>query len=107
LADMKAHGIDTEDTEAVGIRNNQKYHDFFRKTHDLIKQHKPDATLYYNGTTRTYNDENISLFKYNFQGYNTKHDLEDLPTAWGEYCPDRALHQREQIGHRRHCTNVT
>lgn len=85
MGDMKARGIDPDNLEEVSIRNVQKYNDFFRRTHDLIMAYKADATLYYNGTTRTYNDENISLFKYNFEKYNTKHDLEDLPTAWGGY----------------------
>lgn len=85
MADMEALGIDPENLEAVLLRNNQKYHEFFQRTHDLIIKYKPDATVYYNGTTRTYNDDNISLFKYDFQKYNTKHDLEDLPTAWGGY----------------------
>ena len=82
---MKIRGIDPENTEVVMLRNNQIYYEFFQRTHELIMKYKPDATLYYNGTTRTYNDDNISLFKFGFQNYNTKHDLEDLPTAWGGY----------------------
>lgn len=85
MADMEAHGIDPENGEAVMLRNNEKYHEFHQRSHDLILKYKPDATLYYNGTTRTYNDDNIRMFKYNFEKYNTKHDLEDLPTAWGGY----------------------
>ncbi len=84
-ADMKAHGIDPDNKEAVMLRNNEKYNEFQQRSHDLIMKYKPNATLYYNGTTRTYNDDNIRMFKYNFERYNTKHDLEDLPTAWGGY----------------------
>jgi len=85
LNDMKERGIDPDDTDSVIKRNNEKYHEFHQRTRDLIMNYKPDATLYYNGTTRTYNDDNIRMFKYNFDKYNTKHDLEDLPTAWGGY----------------------
>lgn len=85
LQDMKERGIDPDDREAVEKRNIEKYHEFHRRTHDLIMSYDPDATLYYNGTTRTYNDDNIRMFKYGFERYNTKHDLEDLPTAWGGY----------------------
>lgn len=83
--DMLALGIDINDEEAVIKRQNEKYYEFFQTTRDLIAKYKPNATVYYNGTTRTYNDENVELFKYGFDEYNTKHDLEDLPTAWGGY----------------------
>ncbi len=85
LRDLKEHGINPDDTDGVIRRSNEKYYEFFQKTSDLVMKHNPHASLYFNGTTRTYNDENISLFKFNFQQYNTKHDLEDLPTAWGGY----------------------
>ena len=85
MKDMKARGIDYNDDEAVLNRQVEKYMDFFKSTHDLIKRYNPDASIYYNGTTRTYNSENIEMFKYEFEQYNTKHDLEDLPTAWGGY----------------------
>lgn len=85
LKDMKERGIDPDDQQAVVARNNEKYYEFFSQTQKLIKKYNPAATVYYNGTTRTYNDENISLFKYEFEKYNSKHDLEDLPTAWGGY----------------------
>lgn len=83
--DMKEQGVDPEDEHAVMLHNNKKYHEYHQATHDLIMKYDPEATLYYNGTTRTYNDDNIRMFKFNFEQYNTKHDLEDLPTAWGGY----------------------
>ncbi len=85
LRDYAEKGIYTTDSLSVQLRTNEKYNEFFQKTGDIIKKHKPNATIYYNGTTRTYNTENIELFKYGFFKYNTKHDLEDLPTAWGGY----------------------
>ncbi len=83
--DYAARGIDVNDTEAVRKRTNEKYNEFFQRARDVIAKYKPEATVYFNGTTRTYNSENIELFKYGFFNYNTKHDLEDLPTAWGGY----------------------
>ncbi|MEO1012091.1 MAG: family 10 glycosylhydrolase [Bacteroidota bacterium] len=85
LRDYVQRGIDPNDSTAVIQRTNEKYNEFFEKTSAIIKKHKPDATIYYNGTTRTYNTKNIELFKYGFFNHNTKHDLEDLPTAWGGY----------------------
>lgn len=85
LQDYEQRGIDVEDSLAVQRRTNEKYNEFFRRTSEIIKENKPDATIYYNGTTRAYNSRNIEDYKYNFFKYNTKHDLEDLPTAWGGY----------------------
>ncbi len=83
--DMLQRGIDINDTEAVRKRNNEKYYEFLQKSHDLVKKYKPDASIYYNGTTAAYMSKNVEMFKYKFYQYNTKHDLEDLPTAWGGY----------------------
>ncbi len=85
LNDMKEHGIDPKDKAAVIKRQNEKYYEFFKRATEQVKKYKPEATVYFNGTTRTYNTENIKLFKYKFYEFNTKHDLEDLPTAWGGY----------------------
>ncbi len=83
--DYAQHGVDINDSMAVQLRTNEKYDAFFQRANDVIKKHLPNASIYYNGTTRTYNTGNIKLFKYDFYRYNTKHDLEDLPTAWGGY----------------------
>ena len=83
--DFKKRGIDLNDESAVRKRQNEKYYEFFSGITELIQEYKPNATIYFNGTTRTYNSENIALFKYDFFRFNTKHDLEDLPTAWGGY----------------------
>lgn len=83
--DMAAHGIDVNNEAAVRQRQNEKYNEFFNRIRTLVSSKKPEITVYFNGTTRTYNSENIELFKYGFFNFNTKHDLEDLPTAWGGY----------------------
>lgn len=85
LQDYARLGIDTEDSVAIQKRTNEKYDEFFEKTSEIIKSYKPDATIYYNGTTRAYNSRNIEDYKFRFFRHNTKHDLEDLPTAWGGY----------------------
>lgn len=85
LREMKKRGIDPDDLEAVRNFSNEKYHGFMKNVQDLVKKYNPDASLYFNGTTRTYNDGTIKMFKYNFQQYNSKHDLEDLPTSWAGY----------------------
>jgi len=84
-ADMLAHGIDINDEQAVKERQNERYYKFFRRTSELIKKYNPEATVFYNGTTAAYGDRNLQQFKYRFYRYNTKQDLEDLPTAWGGY----------------------
>ena len=83
--DMREHGININDPVAVMERQVERYHDFMRKSHDLVKKYIPDASVYYNGTTATYTGKHMEMFKYKLYQYNTKHDLEDLPTAWGGY----------------------
>lgn len=83
--DLKEQGIDISDEMAVKARQNERYFEFFERSSDLIKSYDPEATIYYNGTTAAYVDRNLKQFKYGFYRYNTKHDLEDLPTAWGGY----------------------
>ena len=85
LKDYAEKGIDPNDSSAVTKRTIDKYREFFERANALVKKYKPDATIYYNGTTSTYNTENIRMFKYGLFDFNTKHDLEDLPTAWGGY----------------------
>ncbi|BFP40142.1 hypothetical protein FGF1_09870 [Flavobacteriaceae bacterium GF1] len=85
LRDYAKRGININDSVQVQIRTNEKYKEFYQRTGEIIKKYKPNATIYYNGTTRTYNTRNVQDFKYGFYKYNTKHDLEDLPTAWGGY----------------------
>jgi hypothetical protein len=85
LDQMKYLGIDVNDIEAVTGYNNEKYHTFLKNAHSLVKKYLPNASVFFNGTTATYVTANAKTFKYGFYQYNTKHDLEDLPTAWGGY----------------------
>jgi hypothetical protein len=85
LNEMKKLGINVDDLEAVTAYNNEKYYLFLKKSSEIVMQYLPEATIYYNGTTATYVTANTKTFKYGFFNYNTKHDLEDLPTAWGGY----------------------
>ena len=85
LADYARRGIDTADRAAVYARALERYHDFTRRANAVVKRHLPEATTFYNGTTATYFDKDLALFKDTLFAANSKHDLEDLPTAWGGY----------------------
>ena len=82
LADMKAHGIDVNNEEAANAYHVEKMKVFFEKTTDAVKKYLPDASLFYNWTT-TMNYKNA--INYDLYKYNTKQDLEDLPTTWDGY----------------------
>ena len=85
LQDFAANGIDTADLAAVDARVHERYAEFMARCNAIIAEHLPEASAYYNGTTATYTDRNVASFKYGLFEANTKHDLEDLPTAWGGY----------------------
>jgi len=84
-ADMKAHGVDPGDEKAVRKRHVEKMKYFQEKANELILEYRPEATIYYNWSNHASTTEALSMFPYEFYAYNTKHDLEDLPTAWGGY----------------------
>ncbi|MEM7032898.1 MAG: alpha-amylase family protein [Chloroflexota bacterium] len=81
-AGMTAQGIDVSDEAAVQAYRAQVVHQHQRAMHDLISQHHPNATVFFNGTTSI--ERNIN-FVYEMFGNNTMQDLEDLPTTWGGY----------------------
>jgi len=85
LKDMKEHGIDPEDTEAVRKRHVEKMKYFQEKCNEVVKAHRPDASIYYNWSTHASTTHALSMLPHEFYQYNTKHDLEDLPTSWGGY----------------------
>ena len=85
MSDFAARGIDTADRDAVAARRIERYHEFMRRANAIVAEHLPEGTTFYNGTTATYFDKDLELFKDTLFAYNTKHDLEDLPTAWGGY----------------------
>ncbi|MCL3780948.1 hypothetical protein EMN47_11195 [Prolixibacteraceae bacterium JC049] len=80
--DMEANGVDWNNEDEAWAHHCKKMHTFFQKTNALIKKYKPNATIFYNWTTHLYNER---VFKERYFQYNTKQDLEDLPTTWGGY----------------------
>jgi len=85
LADMKEHDVDPDDEEAVRQRHVEKMKHFQAKANELIKEYRPGASIYYNWSTHTSTTHGRFMFPYKFYTFNTKHDLEDLPTSWGGY----------------------
>ncbi len=83
--DYAQRGIDIDDNEAVFTRTREKYEEFYKKTLAIVKEHKPEASIFWNGTTAEFNSKMLSDFQYNMFRFNTKLDLEDLPTAWFGY----------------------
>ena len=81
-ADMKANGIDVNNKEEANEYQVQKMKVFFEKTTDVIKKYLPDASLFYNWTTTM---DYKNAINYDLYKYNTKQDLEDLPTTWDGY----------------------
>lgn len=80
--DMQAHGIDWKDDQAANARHVAKTKTFLEKTREVILKHRPHASVFYNWTTHLNRD---NTFDHELYRYNTKADLEDLPTAWGGY----------------------
>ena len=85
LADMKEHGVDPDDEEAVRQRHVEKMKEFQKKANELILEYRPEGSIYYNWSTHASTAHALSMLPYEFFAFNTKHDLEDLPTAWGGY----------------------
>ncbi|REE01544.1 alpha-amylase family protein [Marinoscillum furvescens] len=84
-ADYKAQGIDINDEEAVYQRTIERYETFYQKTLEIVQKHKPGISVFWNGTTAEFNSKMLADFKYKMFRFNTKLDLEDLPTAWFGY----------------------
>jgi len=85
LKDLQEQGIDPDDQEAVRARHVEKMKAFQQKTNEVVKAYRPEASIYYNWSTHASTDHALSMLPYEFYAYNTKHDLEDLPTSWGGY----------------------
>jgi len=83
LRGMTEEDIDLDDFEAVLGYSVRKWKRFQQESTRIIHDRFPDATIYYNGTTTLYN--NNQNLKFAMHEYNTKQDLEDLPTTWGGY----------------------
>ena len=79
---MKEEGIDLLDTQAVSKSMNLAFKAHMKDLRLLISTYHPDATVYFNATTRL---EDKQIFKQRLFEMNTHQDLEDLPTTWGGY----------------------
>ncbi len=84
-AELFARGIDLTDAKAVRDAQMNRYRDWMRKANAIVKKHLPKGTTYFNGITATYTSEDLANFRDSLYEFNSKHDLEDLPTAWGGY----------------------
>ncbi|MBN1937252.1 MAG: hypothetical protein JW934_21510 [Anaerolineae bacterium] len=80
---MAQKGIDPNDEQAVFGYSVRTWKHMMRSCTEIIKKYHPNASIYFNGTTKlTPSHRNIEFKMYE---YNTQQDLEDLPTTWGGY----------------------
>lgn len=80
--DLVANGIDLDDDKAVERHHIKKMKIFLDKTREIVKKYKPDASIFYNWTTHCNIPQSLDC---QLEQYNTKLDLEDLPTTWDGY----------------------
>lgn len=80
--DMEANGVDWKDDEAANTFHVVKTEKFLKATREIIQKYRPGASVFYNWTTHL---AFKNTFEHKLYKYNTKIDLEDLPTAWGGY----------------------
>ncbi len=80
--DMHANGIDPDDTKAANDWHIMKTKRFLEETRKMVQKHRPHASVFYNWTTHL---PFRNTFENRLYEYNTKIDLEDLPTAWAGY----------------------
>jgi hypothetical protein len=80
---MSEQGVDVEDEEAVFLYSVRKWKHMMGACNRLLHSYHPDASVYYNGTTKLNTPNRNVAFK--MYEHNTQHDLEDLPTTWGGY----------------------
>ncbi len=80
--DLMANGIDLNDDKAVERHHIKKMKIFLNKTREIVKKYKPNASIFYNWTTHFNIPQSLD---YQLEQYNTKLDLEDLPTTWDGY----------------------
>ncbi|WP_168796420.1 alpha-L-fucosidase [Flagellimonas onchidii] len=82
MKDLKANGVDINDAKAVERHHIKKMKVFLDKTREIVKKYRPDASIFYNWTTHFSIPQSLD---YQLEQYNTKLDLEDLPTTWDGY----------------------
>jgi len=86
---MAEEGIDLDDAEAVFRYRVRRWNHFQQECTRIIQKRHPDASIYFNGTTMLEsalsNRSALRNLEFGMHEYNTKQDLEDLPTTWGGY----------------------
>ena len=79
---MATEGVDLTDEQAVMRSHTLSIKQHMRELRDLIAQHDPAATVYFNSATHV---GNSMQFRERLFDLNTQQELEDLPTVWGGY----------------------
>ncbi len=82
LERMATEGVDLTDEEAVLRSHTLSIKQHMVELRDLIAQHDPKATVYFNSATHV---GNSMQFRERLFDLNTQQELEDLPTVWGGY----------------------
>ena len=80
--DMEANGVNWRDDEAANDYHVVKTKRFLQATRDMIQKYRPEASVFYNWSVHL---RFKNTFEHKLYEYNTKLDLEDLPTAWAGY----------------------
>lgn len=79
-AGMVAESVNADDAAAVAAYNARKWKKFFAAAREVIAKHRPQATVFFNGTTKLHRSVEFTMWE-----HNTQMELEDLPTTWGGY----------------------
>ena len=79
---LQNEGVDLNDNEAVKKSTIAAFKAHMKELRELVAEYHPEATVYFNATTRL---EDKQIFKQRLYNMNTHQDLEDLPTTWGGY----------------------
>ena len=79
---MKKDGVDLNNDKEVLDYSINQMKSFMERCNKLIHSYKPNIPIYYNGITNIKRANNL---RYNLFDFNTKQDLEDLPTTWDGY----------------------
>ena len=82
LRGMRDSGTDASDPRAVEAYRARTILEHCRSVSGLIASIRPRASIYFNGLTSIERPQN---FQHRLYRWNTKNDLEDLPTTWGGY----------------------
>ena len=79
---MKKDGVDLNNDKEVLDYSINQMKSFMERCNKLVHSYKPNIPIYYNGVTNIKRANNL---RYNLFDFNTKQDLEDLPTTWDGY----------------------